>query len=83
MRVFIRALDIKARRSILIGWSLPIVRVDDGTISLKSEIDWSPQDDLLASYNTKALHAIFNGCDIEQIMLISSCETAKEAWEIL
>ncbi|PON64392.1 hypothetical protein PanWU01x14_124610, partial [Parasponia andersonii] len=61
----------------------PVVRADDGTTLLKSEIDWSPQDDLLASYNTKALYAIFNGCDIEQIKLISSCETTKEAWEIL
>lgn len=73
---FIRALDIKAWRSILTGWSHPTIKADDGTVSLKPEIDWSPQDDLLASYNTKALHAIFNGCDVEQIKPVSSCETA-------
>ena len=50
---------------------------------MKSEIDWSLYNDLLVNYNTRALYAIFNGCDIEQIKLISTCETAKEAWEIL
>ena len=35
------------------------------------------------NYNNKALHAIFNECDADHIKLISSCETAKEAREIL
>ena len=37
----------------------------------------------MANYNNKVLHAIFNGCDIDNIKLISSCETAKEVWDIL
>ena len=37
----------------------------------------------LANYNNKALHAIFNGCDVDHIKLVSSCETANKAWEIL
>ena len=36
----------------------------------------------MTNYNNKALHAIFNGCDAKYIKLISSCEMAKEAWEI-
>ena len=37
----------------------------------------------MANYNNKALHAIFNGYDAGHIKLISSCETAKEAWDVL
>ena len=37
----------------------------------------------MANYNNKALHAIFNRCDADHIKLISSCETTKEAWDIL
>ena len=46
-------------------------------------MDWSNDDDHLASKNNKTLHAIFNGCDADHIELILSCETTKEAWEIL
>ena len=41
------------------------------------------ENDRLAKYNNKALHAIFNGYDAEHIKLISSYELAKEAWDIL
>ena len=55
----------------------------EGKKSLKPEIDWSIENDRLANYNNKALHAIFNGYDTDHIKLISSCETTKEAWDIL
>ena len=38
---------------------------------------------MLANNNSKALNAIFNGVDTNQFKLISTCETAKDAWEIL
>ena len=56
---------------------------DKGKKVTKPEVDWSNDDDHLANYNNKALHAIFNGCDADHIKLTSSCETTKEAWEIL
>ena len=37
----------------------------------------------MANYNNKALNTIFNGCDANHIKLILSCETTKEAWDIL
>ena len=55
----------------------------EGKTVIKPEINWSTKDDKLANYNIKALHAIFNGCDVEPIKLISSYEMAKEAWDIL
>ena len=55
----------------------------EGKKVLKPEVDQSNDDDRLVNYNNKALHTVFNGCDADHIKLISSCETAKEAWEIL
>ena len=64
-------------------WSPPTTKDSDGNEAIKAEIDWSNDDDKLADYNNKALHAIFNGVDAEQIKLISSCESANGVWDIL
>ena len=76
-------MDVRAWRSIMTGWTPPMVTDSEGKKVLKPEIDWSTKDDRLANYNNKALHAIFNGCNADHTKLIFSCETAKEAWEIL
>ena len=79
MRAFIRAIDVRAWRSILTGWTPPTVTDSKGKKVLKPEVDWSNDDDCLANYNNRALHTIFNGCDVDDIKLILSCKTAKEA----
>ena len=79
MSVFIRATNVRAWRSILAGWTPSMVTDSEGKKILKPEVDWSNDDDCLANYNNKALHAIFNMCDADHIKLISLCETAKEA----
>ena len=65
------------------GWTPPIVTNSEGRTSIKLEIDLSYDDNRLANYKNKALHAIFNGYDAEHIKLISSYETANKAWDIL
>ena len=37
----------------------------------------------MVNYNNNALNTIYNGMNVEQIKLISSCESVKEAWDIL
>ena len=76
-------MDVRAWRSILTGWHHQLPQIIKEKKSLKPEVDWSKEDERLANYNTKALHAIFNGCDTDHIKLISSYKTAKEAWDIL
>ena len=83
MRAFIQAMDVRTWRLILIGWIPSTTTDEESKKSLKVEIDWLADDDKLVNYNNKALHTIFNGCDIEYIKFISSCESAKEAWDIL
>ena len=58
----------------------PTLTYEEGKKVLKAEINWSADDDKLANYNNKVLHVIFNGFDVEHIKLISSCESANEAW---
>ena len=49
----------------------------------KPKIYQSTEDDRLVNYNSKALYAIFNRCNADHIKLISSCEIAKDLWDIL
>ena len=65
-------MDIKAWRSIMTGWTPPMVTDSEGKKVLKPEIDWSTEDDRLVNYNNKAY-------DPDHIKLISSCETTKKA----
>ncbi|PON99959.1 hypothetical protein TorRG33x02_043770, partial [Trema orientale] len=83
MKAFIKALDEKAWRSVLSGWSPPTIKDDEGKDIIKPELSWSSDDDKLANYNSKALHAILNGVDTTKIKMITNCESAKEAWDIL
>ncbi|KAI3463689.1 hypothetical protein Pfo_020352 [Paulownia fortunei] len=41
------------------------------------------EDEKIANYNSKALNAIFSAVDVNQFKLIATCESVKEAWEIL
>ncbi|XP_062102828.1 uncharacterized protein LOC133812992 [Humulus lupulus] len=83
MRAFIKSQDEKAWRSILLGWTPPIEKDDKGNSKVKSELEWSIEDEKLSGYNNKGLHAIFNGVGEGFIKLISSCKSVKEAWKIL
>ena len=83
MKAFIKALDEKAWRSVLNGWSPPTTKDEEGKDILKPDLTWSSDDDKLANCNSKALHAILNGVDATRIKMITNCESAKEAWDIL
>ena len=83
MKAFIKSVDEKAWKAILTGWDHPMTRNDKRESVLKPEVEWTANEDKLANNNSKALNAIFNAVDANQFKLISTCETAKEAWEIL
>ncbi|KAI3462422.1 hypothetical protein Pfo_019085 [Paulownia fortunei] len=73
MRAFIKSVDEKAWKSVVFGWEHPIMENEkNGTL-----------DNEFASCNFKALNAIFTAVDSNQFQLIATCETAKEAWDIL
>ena len=83
MKAFIKSMDEKAWRAILTGWTHPTKKNTENEDIKKPEVEWTVEEDRLASYNSKALNAIFSAVDVNQFKLISTCEVAKEAWETL
>ncbi|KAK2436489.1 hypothetical protein QL285_021481 [Trifolium repens] len=83
MIAFIKSMDQRAWRAIVTGWNHPMVTAEDDSTSLKGVADWSAEEETIASANSKALNAIFNGVDQNMFKSINICTVAKQAWEIL
>ena len=82
MKAFIKVIDGNVWRAVLTGWEYLVTKDTEGKETLKLEAIWSIEEDKLAKNSSKALNAIFNGVDVNQFKLISTCEIAKDAWEI-
>ncbi|CAM8987200.1 unnamed protein product [Rhodiola kirilowii] len=83
MKAFLKSLDERAWRAVMIGWKEPMMANPEGAVMPKPEALWSEADDVAAVGNSKALNAIFYGVDENVFKLIAECEVAKEAWDIL
>ncbi|CAM9000303.1 unnamed protein product [Rhodiola kirilowii] len=83
MKAFLKSLDERAWRAVMIGCSEPMMANPEGAVMPKLEAMWSEADDVAAIGNSKALNAIFYGVDENVFKLIAECEVAKEAWDIL
>ncbi|CAM8935172.1 unnamed protein product [Rhodiola kirilowii] len=83
MKAFLKSLDERAWRAVMIGWTEPMIANPEGAIMPKPEALWSEADDVAAVGNSKALNVIFYGVDENVFKLIAECEVAKEAWDIL
>ena len=83
MKAFINPLDEKAWRAVLSGWSHPTVIDTEGKTTPKPKLEWTSEEDKLANCNSKAINAIFNAVNPNQFKLISTCESAKAAWDVL
>ena len=84
VKAYIKSIDERVWRSILIGWTPPVTTNAETRVeTVKPEQNWSTEKDRLAHYNFKAFNAIFATIDVNQFKLISACESAREAWIIL
>ncbi|KAL8512352.1 hypothetical protein ACS0TY_018726 [Phlomoides rotata] len=84
MRMYIKSIDERAWRSILSGWEPPRTTADaDAETTVKRELDWTTEESTLASYNSKALNAIFTFVDTSMFKIISNCVSAKDALDRL
>ena len=81
MVVFLKSLDSRAWKAILRGWKHPVKLGENGepTAELKTEEDWSKEEDEISLGNYKTLNAIFNGIDKNIFRLVNTCEVAKDA----
>jgi hypothetical protein len=85
MCAFLKSIDSKTWKAVVMGWEHPVVLDKDGnkTTVLKPEEEWTKDEDELALGNNKALNALFNGVDKNMFRLIKQCLVAKDAWDIL
>ncbi|XP_057775493.1 uncharacterized protein LOC130994468 [Salvia miltiorrhiza] len=79
MTSFIRAVDENAWTSVEEGWTAP----SDEEGKLKPRNKWTTTELAASNANQKALNSIQNAVTMEVFALISMCDNAKEAWDVL
>ncbi|CAA0813554.1 Unknown protein [Striga hermonthica] len=82
MTSYIKSIDGRAWLSVLTGWEPPTKEVE-GVKHEKNEAEYSTGESSSANFNSKALNAIFGTVDENMFRLISTCTTAKDAWDTL
>ena len=73
MKAFLKSIDERVWLSIENGWERPITASGEWTTTQKE----------VASFNIKAMHAIFNAISMEEFKRISNVEIAHTTWKIL
>lgn len=71
-------MDNKTCKVVVKGWKHHVNVSQDGTSSLKPEVEWTNAKDNVALENSKALNAIFNGVDNNMFRLINTCNESKD-----
>ncbi|CAM8934553.1 unnamed protein product [Rhodiola kirilowii] len=70
MKAFLKFLDEKAWRAVLVGWTQPMMANPEGVIMPKPEALWTEVDEKAYVGNSKAMNAIFSGVDENVFKLI-------------
>ena len=73
MKAFLKFIDERVWLSIENGWERPTTAIGEWTTTQKET----------ASFNSKAMNAIFNVVSMEEFKRISNMEIAHTAWNIL
>ena len=86
MRDYLMAEDSEVRDVICKGPYVPTMEVKDGEVTRvipKTRKQYNDSDRLLVQKNHKARKLLLCGLSINEYDLISSCESAKEIWDLL
>ena len=73
MKAFLKSIDERVWNSIKYGWEKPTTAVSE----------WQTSQKAAATFNNKAMNAIFNAVSTEEFKRISNVEVAHIAWNIL
>ena len=73
MKVFLKSIDERVWFSVENGWERPTIAIGEWTTTQKEA----------ASFNSKAMNAIFNAIFMEEFKRISNVEIAHTSWNIL
>ncbi|GAV57048.1 AAA_PrkA domain-containing protein/UBN2 domain-containing protein, partial [Cephalotus follicularis] len=82
MTIFLQSLDYQLWHIIVNGLRMP-TRMTEGVVSLKTENEFNDNDFRMLQLNSKAKHVLFCAVGLNEFNRISSCDTAKEMWDLL
>ena len=75
----------KVWNAIKFGWNSPKVLDREGrrTSMVKPKVEWDKHENEVSENNSRAMYSIFNAISIDELHMISTCISTKEAWDIL
>lgn len=82
MRAYIKFIDERVWKTILVKWIPPVIVVNEGTTT-KPENKWIDVEDRLYLFNSKLINAIFIAVGQKVFRFILVYKTAHDVWNIL
>ncbi|CAM8954176.1 unnamed protein product [Rhodiola kirilowii] len=82
MKAFLKSQDESVWEAVKNGWTHPVT-TEAGKVNLLAKDKWTEIHKNTEAANSKAMNAIFSGVDGNNFKMISTCEVAKKAWDIL
>ncbi|CAM8905362.1 unnamed protein product [Rhodiola kirilowii] len=83
MKAFLKSQDESVWEAVEQGWTHPVATDEEGKVNLLAKDKWTEVQKKAEAANSKAMNAIFSGVDGKNFKMISTCEIAKTAWDIL
>ncbi|CAM9000624.1 unnamed protein product [Rhodiola kirilowii] len=80
MKVFLKSQDESVWKAIEQCWTHPVTVGEGGKVVL---VKWTEAQKNAEAANSKAMNAIFSVVNGKNFKMISTCEIAKTAWDIL
>ncbi|GAV79817.1 UBN2 domain-containing protein, partial [Cephalotus follicularis] len=82
MTIFLQSLDYQLWHIIVNGPRMP-TRTIEGVVTPKPENEYNDNDFRMLQLNSKAKHVLFCAVGPNEFNQISSCDSAKEMWDLL
>ncbi|GAV81380.1 UBN2 domain-containing protein, partial [Cephalotus follicularis] len=82
MTIFLQSLDYQLWHIIINGPRIPTRNIE-GVVSPKPENEYNDNDFRMLQLNSKAKHVLFCAVGPNEFNQISSCDSAKEMWDLL
>ncbi|GAV57159.1 DUF4219 domain-containing protein/UBN2 domain-containing protein, partial [Cephalotus follicularis] len=82
MTIFLQSLDYQLWHIVVNGPRMP-TRTIEGVVSPMPENEYTDNDFRMLQLNSKAKHVLFCALGPNEFNRISSCDTAKEMWDLL
>ncbi|CAM8893205.1 unnamed protein product [Rhodiola kirilowii] len=83
MKAFLKSQDESVWEAIEQGWTHSVTADEAGKVSPLAKARWTEGHKNAEAANSKAMNVIFSGVDGKNFKMISTCEIAKKAWDIL